>query len=251
MFDTHVHLDLLPDGAQLLRDAVTRGVTHLLSVGVDPRVSAALRGPLPTGLTVVRALGLHPQEVTSDDSVDAALRVLQDTLRERSDDVVAVGECGLDGRPGIGDAALHARAFAAQLDAARRHDLPVVLHGVRRDGAMLQALDDDEATHGPTRRVRGVWHGFSSSTDTMRAAVKRGFFISVGFIVLNAGARRLRAAVPHIPADRLVVETDAPPLPPARLVDVVAAVAALRGTSTDEIAALTASNARRLFGLAR
>jgi TatD DNase family protein len=249
MIDTHVHLDLLDDGPALLQAAVDQGLTHLVSVGVDPRVPATLRGTLPTGLVVVRALGLHPQEVTSADTIDAALASLDAQLTNRSADVVAVGECGFDARPGIGDAALHARAFSGQLALARRHDLPVILHGVRRDAAMLFALDDDVTAHGTARPRRGVWHGFSASTDTMKAAIKRGLFISVGFVVLNEHARRLREAVPHIPADRLVVETDAPPLAPERLRDVIDAVAALRGTSPREIEELTTHNARVLFGL--
>jgi TatD DNase family protein len=249
MIDTHVHLDLLPDGPALLQTAVAQGLTHVVSIGVDPRRSAALRGVVPDGLVVVRALGLHPQEAQSEESVDDALTALDEQLRIRADDVVAVGECGLDGRPGTGSAAVHARAFVGQLALARRHDLPLVLHGVRRDGPLLAALDEDEVTHGPTRPVRGVWHGFSSSLDTMKAAVRRGLFISVGFVVLNERARRLREAVPHIPDDRLVVETDAPPLEPARLRDVIATVAALRGTHPDEIEALTTANARRLFAL--
>ncbi|MBM4282936.1 MAG: TatD family deoxyribonuclease [Deltaproteobacteria bacterium] len=249
MIDTHIHLDLLDDGPALLAAAVAQGLTHVVSVGVDPRVSAALRGPLPGGLVVVRALGLHPQEVRSTGGIDSALASLDAQLQVRGVDVVAVGECGFDARPGIGDAALHGRAFAGQLALARRHDLPVVLHGVRRDGAMLAALDDDVATHGAARPVRGVWHGFSSSLDTMRAAVARGLYISVGVMVLNEKARRLRAAVPHIPADRLVVETDAPPLAPARLRDVVAAVAALRGTTAAAIEQQTRHNARALFAI--
>jgi TatD DNase family protein len=248
MIDTHVHLDLLADGPALLSAAVDKGLTHVVSVGVDPRVPAGLRGPLPQGLVVVRALGLHPQEVTSGATIDAALASLDAQLHDRGADVVAVGECGFDARPEIGDASLHARAFSGQLALARRHDLPVVLHGVRRDAAMLAALDDDVAAHGAVRARRGVWHGFSASTDTMKHAVKRGLFISVGFVVLNERARRLREAVPHIPADRLVVETDAPPLEPARLRDVIAAVAELRGTSAQEIDELTAHNARVLFG---
>jgi TatD DNase family protein len=248
MFDSHVHLDLLDDGPAEVRAAVAAGVTHALAIGLDPRRPAPLAGDVPDGLTVVRALGLHPQETRDAADVDAALAVLDHALGQRGDDVVAVGECGLDARPGIGVAALHERALRGQLALARRHGLPVVLHGVRRDGALLAALDDDLAAAGAgAAPVAGVWHGFSASKETMQAAVRRGLHIAVGFVVLDERARRLRAAVPAIPDDRLLVETDAPPLPMARLVDVIAAVAQLRGTTPAAIAALTTQNARRLF----
>ncbi len=249
MIDTHVHLDLLTDGGALLQAAVDAGLTHLVSVGVDPRVPATLHDSSPRDLVVVRALGLHPQEVVTEDSLDDALAVLNQQLGHRPADVVAVGECGLDARPGIGNEALHARAFSAQLALARRHDLPVIVHGVRRDGAVIASLDEDVWRHGAPRSARGVWHGFSSSPETMKAAVKRGLFISVGFVVLHKNARRLRAAVPLIPADRLLVETDAPPLPPVRLRDVIESVARLRGVTAREIEELTTSNAQRLFSL--
>jgi TatD DNase family protein len=246
MIDTHLHLDrLLEAGPALLQAAVDVGVTGFVSIGVDPRLAQGLAGPLPPGVEVKTVLGLHPQEVKDRDDVDAAFAVLERRL-DQEPGVVAVGECGLDARPGIGNVALHELVFRRHLQIARARGLPVVLHGVRRDGAMLAVLDDECGGPGKSG-VDGVWHGFSGSRDTMQLAVKRGLFISVGFMVLDERARRLREAVPAIPDDRLLVETDAPPLAPARLPDVVDAVARLRGTTSAHIAALTSNNARRLF----
>ncbi len=239
VIDTHVHLDRLDDGPALLQAAVDVGVTGLVSIGLDPRCPQQLRGPLPPGLEVKTVLGLHPQEVRDAADVDAAFAVLERRL-DAEPSVVGIGECGLDARPGIGNAALHQEVLRRHLRLARRRGLPVVLHGVRRDGALLATLDDEAG-------VDGVWHGFSGSKETLLAAVRRGLFISVGFLALNERARRLREAVPAIPEDRLLVETDAPPLAPARIKDVVAAVARLRGTTPEHIAALTSANARRLF----
>lgn len=239
VIDSHIHLDRLHDGPAVLQAAVDVGVTGFVSIGLDPRHEQGLRGALPVGIDIKKALGLHPQEVRDAVDVDAAFAVLHRRLIEDRD-VVAVGECGLDARPGIGNAALHEEVLRRHLRLARRHDLPVVLHGVRRDAAMLSILQDEGV-------VDGVWHGFSGSTETMLLAVRRGLCISVGFMALDERARRVRAAIPAIPDDKLLIETDAPPLPPARLVEVAAAVAALRGTTPAHIAALTTANARRLF----
>jgi TatD DNase family protein len=247
MIDTHVHLDLLDPAAQdALNEAARVGVTDVVGIGVDPRVTASPAVPVPPGLRIHHALGLHPQalgDLHEDTALQGALALLEQRLHDER--VVAVGETGLDARNGMPDPELQQRAFTAQLALAQARSLPVVLHGVRRDKAMLDTLDAALA-RGP---LRGVWHGFSGATEIMREACARGLFVSVGFVVLNDKARRLREAVPHIPSEWLLVETDAPPLAPARLADVVARVAELRGVSVDEIVRVTTQNAQRLFQL--
>lgn len=243
MIDTHVHLDVLDDGPALLQAARDIGVVGVVSLGVDPRCDQRLAGAWPKGMAHKIVLGLHPQEVTTEADLDDALRVLAERLDR--EDVAAIGEIGLDARPDKGNAALHEEAFRRQLRIARRHELPIVLHCVRRDGRLLEVLDDEA---GPDRQWRGVWHGFSGSKDTMVLAVKRGLCVAVGHLVLDERVRRLREAVPHIPDDRLMLETDAPPLPPERLADVAAAVAALRGATVEHVVAVSSDNARRLFG---
>jgi TatD DNase family protein len=220
-------------------------------VGTDPRVPARVKGALPDGVVAGYAVGLHPQELPglSDDDVAAAFSALDERLA-REPDIVAIGETGLDARKGIGDAddalARQRRVFGRHLAIARRTGLPLVLHGVRRDGPMLQVLDDDIAAHGPLPGA--VWHGYSGSRDTMKLATARGVAISIGFMALDDRARRLREAIPFIPDHLLLLETDAPPLAPSRLVDVAAAVAALRGQTLAHVAEITSANARRLFG---
>lgn len=250
MIDTHMHLDALgDDGPALVQAAVDVGVRGVVSVGVDPRRSQAIVGALPRGLVVRRVLGLHPQEITDAADVDAAFAALDAALDAglAVGDVCAIGETGLDARPDKGNGALHEEVFRRHLRLARRRGLPVVLHCVRRDGRLLEVLDDEAARDGGAP-WRGVWHGFTGSRDTMVLAVKRGLHVSIGFQVLDARSRRVREAVPHVPADRLLLETDAPPLAPARIVDVAAAVAALRGVAVDDVKAVTVDNAAALFG---
>lgn len=251
-WDTHLHLDLLGDeGPAAIQAARDVGVTHLVGIGTDSRVPARLRGALPADVVVGYAVGLHPQELPalSDDDIAAAFAALDERL-DREADIVAIGETGLDARKGIGDDddafARQRRVFTHHLVVARRVGLPLVLHGVRRDGPMLQMLDDDIATHGPLPGA--IWHGYSGSRDTVRLAVARGVHIAIGFMALDERARRVREAIPAIPDDRLLLETDAPPLAPSRLVDVAAAVAALRGQSVAHVQRVTSDNAARLFG---
>ncbi|HEY1100884.1 MAG TPA: TatD family hydrolase [Myxococcota bacterium] len=256
LIDTHMHLDHLGvDGPALVQAAVDVGVTGILANGVDPRRAAVIRGALPAGVEVRYAVGLHPQELPDldDAGVEAAFVALEARLADRAERaaIAAIGECGLDARPGIGDddeqKQRQVGVFRRHIAIARRERLPLVVHGVRRDGPLLELLRADVDDNGPLP-AGGVWHGFSASKDTMRIAVDLGLHIAIGFMALNDKARRVQEAIPAIPDDRLLVETDAPPLPPARIVDVVAAVARARSTTPVALAALTADNARRLFG---
>ncbi len=256
IIDTHVHLDHLGDnGPALLQGAVDVGVVAMIGNGVDPRRRARPKGAVPAGLCIGYAVGLHPQELPAlaDDDIEAAFVTLETRVRTEPD-IVAIGECGLDARPGIGDTDEQRRrqlwVFQRHLRLVRTTTLPLIVHGVRRDGPLLQLLKDDLAAHGPLP-AGGVWHGFSASRDTMQLAVGLGLHISVGFMALSDNARRLREAIPAIPTHRLLVETDAPPLPPARIVDVITAIATARSTDANSIAQHAADNARALFDLSR
>jgi TatD DNase family protein len=240
VIDTHVHLDLLTDENALV-DAVAVGVTRIIGIGVDPRRPSTPHVAVPPSLVIDHALGLHPQELKSENDVDDALQVLR--ARIAVEHVVAVGETGLDGRREMMPAALQEHAYRAQLRLRRDVGLPLLLHGVRRDERMLALFDEERRSSDPPT----VWHGFSSSKDTMLAACKRGIAISIGFIALNENARRVKEAIPHIPDDMLLIETDAPPLEPKRIVDVVAAIAAMRDVTVQHIVDVTTRNADRLL----
>ena len=148
------------------------------------------------------------------------------------------------------------QVFRRHLAVARRHGLPLILHAVRRDGATLAALDEDIARHGPLPPV--LWHAFSASRETLALAIARGVHVAVGGLVrpipvgsttqTGTKGRRLLEAVAHIPTSSLLVETDAPPLDPAALPEVIRALASLRGVSPGALAEATTTNARRLLG---
>ena len=154
IIDTHVHIDHLgDDGPALLQAAVDVGVVAIIVNGVDPRRRAQLKGAVPAGLRIGYAVGLHPQELPAlaDDDIEAAFVALE-TRVHTEPDIVAIGECGLDARPGIGDTDEQRRrqpwVFQRHLRLVRTTALPLIVHGVRRDGPLLQLLKDDLAEHG-------------------------------------------------------------------------------------------------------
>lgn len=220
MIDSHCHLDDPRfDGD---RDAVVaRARAAGVARGVVPGVRAstwARAQALAHTYGWGYALGTHPWYA-------AAEPALPDDLGG----AVAIGECGLDGRTG-GPLAAQEPVLEAHLALAREAGLPVILHCYRAHDRMLAIL----RRHAP---VRGVMHAYSGGADRVDAYVALGLHLSfAGAITWGEDTRPVRALL-RVPADRLLVETDAPdqcPRPhhgrsePAYVVDILAAMERLR-----------------------
>ncbi len=253
LFDTHVHLDMLPAGFDLAEEvalAQARGVRRFLIPGVSPEGwphLAAVASQVAGGLT---APGLHPlaAHLWSETTAEKLTRLLA------ADNAVAVGEIGLDGQLDFPPSTVQEKAFRGQLRLARESGLPVVLHCRKATGRLLEILREEGAVeHG------GIWHGFTGSRETAEAAIGLGFALSFGGPLTWPGARRSPEVLKILPAEWIVIESDAPDLPPhphrgepnrpAYLALVAERVAALRGWSPEETARITTANACRVLGL--
>jgi len=207
--DTHCHLDAAEFDAD--RDAVRHearaaGVSLCVYPAVDVRTFTAVQ-QLAQRHHDVYALGIHP--LYTPYASTAHLDVLSQALQaQRSDpQLVAVGEIGLDGFvPGL-DMATQLAFFRAQLKLARAHDLPVILHVRRSVELVLQQL----------RQVRvrgGIAHAFNGSLQQARSFIDLGFCLGVGGALTYERATRLRNLAQTVPLEALVLETDAPDIPP-------------------------------------
>lgn len=250
MIDTHCHLDAAEFDAD--RDAVHAAA---LAAGVDTIVVPAVEVPAFAAVAdccrrypgCLAAYGIHPLfvERAAPDDPD---RLREWLAREKP---VAVGEIGLDFHVAGGDRARQESLFAEQLRIARDFGLPVLLH-VRR-------AVDDVLKH--LRRIEvpgGIAHAFNGSRQQADEFIRRGFALGYGGTVTFAGSRRIRALAAELPLAALVLETDAPDIPPAwlgggrnspaELPRIAGELAALRGLPLPELAAATGANARRVFG---
>jgi TatD DNase family protein len=245
------------DRADVLERARAAGVTRSIVTGTSITASVqalALTEAHPK--TLFATAGIHPHHAQElDVHAAAALRELA-----RAPAVVAIGECGLDYFRDVAPRAAQRAAFGAQLEIAAEIGKPVFLH--QRDAheelvALLTPLRD--------RLAGGVAHCFTGGVGELEAYLDLGLYIGVtGWVCDERRGGALRDAVPHIPLDRLLLETDAPyllprdlePKPrgrrnePAFLTHVLARVAALQRRPAAEIARATTENAERLFGLA-
>ena len=247
LIDSHTHLDhCQDDAATLVADAQSAGVELIIQSGIDlqrSRESVAMAERFPQ---VFATVGFHPQEAgLLDDQGRAALEELV-----RHPRVVGVGETGFDFFHDNWPHDVQEDTFVYHLDLARRAGLPVVIH--TRDAAerTLAVL----AEHAAGLTV--ILHCFSLP-DRLEEIATRGYYISFAGNVTYKNAPALQEAAVAAPADRLLLETDAPwltPVPlrgrpnrPALVAAVYDFVAALRGVHRDELAAQVEANVMRAF----
>ena len=250
--DTHCHLDFsLFDGCreELLFTARAKGVEVVVVPGVDSECWLRLLSVCRAYSSVYPALGLHPCFIEKHNKKD--LLQLEKLLRE--DDVVAVGEIGLDFWSGSSLHETQIEYFESQLKLAAVHELPVLLHVRKAHDQVLKRLRRLQLKRG------GLVHAFSGSYQQARQYIELGFCLGVGGALTYERAKRLRKVVASLPLSALVLETDAPDMPlaglrgvpnrPENLPLVFDALASIRVESREELMKGLWDNSVRVLGL--
>ncbi len=248
MIDSHTHLELCdPPDSELVASAVAAGVERILTVGIDGASCRAALAAAEAFPQVYAAIGRHPNTSKGFNGADLAeLRAL--AAHERC---LAIGETGLDFYREGAPRADQQRAFAAQIALARETDKPLVIHSrAAEDQTLAQLADEAEG-------VSVVMHCFSMP-ERLAECLRRGYAISFAGNVTYKNAGDLAAAAKLVPEDRLLVETDAPYLPPqavrkernqpAFVAHTLRFLAELRGVAERELGAAVERNAARVFG---
>jgi len=261
MIDSHCHLQDPKFGRD--RDAVVRrardaGVSPLVVIGYDLDSSRLAVGLAESWDDVYATLGVHPHDAktVAARDIDALARLAE------SPRVVAIGEIGLDFYRNLSPQEAQRTAFREQLALARSLRLPVVIHSRDADEPTFEVLAKHVETSSddwPADRPLGVMHCFAGDLPLALRYIELGFVISIAGTCTYPDSERTRAVARGTPLDSLLVETDAPYLPPqshrgsrnepAYLAEIVEFIANLRAETAHEVADATAAAAYRLFGL--
>ncbi len=250
LIDTHCHLDAAEfdaDRDRVAAAAHAAGVEVMVVPAVERANFDAVLRCCAQYSGCRAALGIHPLFVGRAQPDD--LEILRDNVgRERP---VAIGEIGLDFFVADFDPALQERYFVEQLKIAREFDLPVLLHIRRAQDAILKQL----------RRIGvkgGIAHAFNGSRQQAEVFIQLGFKLGFGGAMTYPRATRLRELAATLPLESIVLETDAPDIPPvfaARernspeyLPRIAQTLAELRGIGVDVVASATSANARAVLG---
>ncbi len=210
IFDSHCHLD---DGAfdrdrpEVIARALAAGVVRLMSIGVTPATSAAAARLAGEHAAVYASVGVHPHDARScsQSSLDQLVELAKNPK------VCAWGEIGLDFNRLYSPQQVQEQWFIKQLELAAGLGLPLIFHERDSRGRFLEILK----SHGPSS-LQGVVHCFSGTEKELEQYLRLGLHIGItGIITLQSRGARLRRLAGLVPAERLLVETDAPYLTPA------------------------------------
>lgn len=245
--DTHCHLydEYYSDMDRVIQNAVKNNVKRVIVNGCDMKSNKEVLELIKKYDIVYGALGFHPTEL--DGISDEELKWLDDNLDNSK--IVAVGEIGLDYHYDETDREKQQYFFRKQLEIAKKHNLPVIVHSRDSIQDTYNILKDSS--------VKGVLHCYSGSLEMAREFIKIGYFLGVGGIITFKNAKNIINVINNIGLEYILLETDSPYLAPepyrgrtnepAYIPIIASKIAALKGVSISEVERITTGTARGIF----
>lgn len=251
IFETHAHYDdeaFDEDRDMLLSAMQENGIEYIVNVGANLKSTAASIALAQKYPFIYAAAGVHPSD-TGELDEEGFLWLKEQCLLEK---VVAVGEIGLDYYWDNVERSVQKFWFERQLDLAREMKKPVIIHS--RDAAKDTF---DIMTAKNAGEIGGVVHCYSYSPEMALDYVKMGFYIGIGGVVTFQNGKKMKEVVEAAPMERILLETDSPYLSPVpnrgkrntslNLPYIAQKIAEIKGISYDEVVAVTAENAKKMY----
>lgn len=253
LIDTHVHLNADQyddDLEEVIERAREAGVTHFVVIGFDNKTIDRTMSLIDTYDDVYGVIGWHP--VDAIDCTDDDLKRIEELSKHPK--IVGIGETGLDYHWDKSPKDVQKKIFKAQIELAKRVNLPIVIHNRDATGDVVDILESEGAAE-----VGGIMHAFSGSPEIADRVLKMNFMISLGGPVTFKNAKQPKEVAKYVPLDKLLVETDAPYLTPhpyrgkrnepAYVKLVAEQIAELREISYEEVAKATSENALKIYNI--
>ena len=250
IFDTHSHYDdkkFGSDRKELLSELQGKGITKVVSCGCDLETTELNKQLADEYDYFYFAAGFHPECLEGADTSD--IEKIEKYAENKK--CVAIGEIGLDYHWMSSSKEVQKKFFTAQIELAKRLDMPVIVHDREAHGDTLDIL---KAT-----KPKGVVHCFSGSKEMAKEIIKLGMYIGLNGVVTFKNARKSLEVVHEIPLERLVLETDCPYLAPepergkrndSSLIPYIAErIGNELGMDTQQLLNITDENAKKLYNL--
>ncbi len=251
VFDTHAHLNdkaYDQDRDEMIQRARQAGVNLIVNIGFDLTSSRESIDLAEKYDFIYATVGIHPHDAAGAEP--GYLEELAEMAQHPK--VVAIGEIGLDYYRDLSPRPVQRQVFLDQMALAKKLGKPIVIHDRDAHGEMMEILRKEKL--GP---VGGVMHCYSGSWEMAKELLVMDFYLSIAGPVTFPNARILKEVAAKTPADRLLIETDAPyltPIPyrgkrnePAHILHTAAEIAKVRGMKKEALTQMCAENGRRLF----
>lgn len=256
-FDTHAHYyddrfyDELPEPIDsLIERLLSDSVSYVVNVGTSPETSRLAIEQAKKFEGMYTAIGIHPSDTRFLSNIEGELADIEAMILDKENKCVCLGEIGLDYHYPDTDKEKQMRYFEEQMKLAERLGMPICIHD-------REAHEDVMSVIRKYPRVKGILHSFSGSAEMAKELVSLGYMISFSGTLTFTNARKPKEVAAAIPKENILIETDCPYLAPhplrgtlnhsANLVYTNKVLADILGLSESECAALTESNAKRVF----
>ena len=255
LIDTHAHLyaeEFEEDRGDMLQRAKDAGIKAILLPNIDSSSIAPMEKLASQHPSCIQMMGLHPSYVK--ENWEEELEIVQNKLYENPKQYCAVGEIGMDLYWDKTFVEEQKEVFRRQVKLAKELNLPIAIHVRKAFDELFEILDQEW-----TPALKGVFHCYTGSKEQVKKILSyEQFYFGIGGVLTykNAG---LQEVIPHIPLNRLVLETDAPYLSPvpyrgkrnesAYVAEVAGKIVDVLGISMDEVKEMTSRNAIELFQL--
>ena len=249
--DTHSHLfdnafDI--DRDEVINECLNQNVKKLIVVGFDKETNKLALELSSKYAYMYPTVGLHPTEL--DDYSDNFFDYLEELIKK--DEVVGIGECGLDYYWDDSKKDLQKIVFLKQIELSLKYNKPLIIHSIDAIGDTLEVLKS------VGKPLKGVMHGYSGSLEMAREFIKLGLKIGIGGVVTFKNAKNVKEVVKELDLSNFVLETDCPYLTPTPYrgkrnapyyIPLIAAeIASIKGIDIKEVEEATTKNANELFG---
>lgn len=265
LIDTHCHINMMvkktfdtsltPDdlllASPIVNEAYARGVTRIINVGTSLVESFNCIQLARQYEPIHAAVGIHPNDCTQTWHSDF-LKIKSFVKEHAKNKIVGIGETGLDRHYPDTNIERQKDAFRAQIELALEENLGLIVHTRDAPDETLRTLEEYKG-----QVSRGIIHCFSEDQDFANQVIAMGFVIGLGGIITYPKNEYLRQIARTVPLDKIVLETDAPFLPPqpmrgkqnnpAQIRTIAEYLAELRGISLEEVAEQTTKTAMRIF----
>lgn len=266
LIDSHAHLyfpGLLEDFEGVLKRAIGAGVNYIINIGTDIETSqkalAQAKQALENNIQIYSTIGIHPHDVIdslTNTSIQEFINQLEQLYLNNKEKIIAVGECGLDFSTSPQDDTknIQIKLFKAQIDLAKKLNLPLIIHCRDAWDEMLNHLCfTSDVVH------NGVFHCYSGDLEITKRVLNTPLFISFAGNITYPKNEGLRESAKIIPLDRILLETDSPFLAPQKyrgktnepsfVTEVAKCLSEIKNISLEELVNQTNQNSMKLFNI--